>query len=259
MAQVPALEVRGLCKKHGDRMAVEDVSFAVAQGELVVLVGESGCGKTTTLKMINRLLEADGGEVLLAGRDVRELAAVELRRGIGYVFQTAGLFPHMTVEQNVGITLELSGWEESKRRKRVAELLQLVQLSATEFRGRFPQQLSGGQRQRVSFARALAASPRVLLLDEPFGALDPITRDVLQREFREIQQRLKPAVVLVTHDMTEALSLADRMLIMQQGRILQHGTPSQVLNSPQSGFVTRLMETPRRQAEQFERLMGPSS
>ena len=235
--------------------AVDRVSFSVDRGELVVLLGESGCGKTTTLKMINRLVEPDSGKIWLEGEEVHARPAVEVRRSIGYVFQASGLFPHFSVAENVGITLELLGWEEKRRRQRIRELLELIQLPPDTFADRAPAELSGGQRQRVGFARALAASPHLLLLDEPFGALDPVTRNALQEQFREIQRSLNLAALVVTHDMTEALILADRVLIMRDGKILQQGNPRQVFNAPDNEFVDNLMQTPRRQAAQLEKLL----
>ena len=189
----------------GGRFSVRDVSLRVPQGELLVLLGGSGCGKTTTLKMINRLIEPTAGRILVAGHDVRAADPVTLRRGIGYVFQGIGLFPHLSVADNVAVVPRLLGWSPERIEARVDELLEMVHLPAEQYRMRRPGQLSGGQQQRVGFARALAAGPRVMLLDEPFGALDPITRDGLREEFRHIQTQLGLTAVMVTHDVTEAL------------------------------------------------------
>ncbi len=240
----------------GKTLAVAEVDLEVHRGELIALVGESGCGKTTTLKMINRLAEPSSGRVLLDGRDVMTQDPVQLRRGIGYVFQGIGLFPHMTVAENVGMVASLLKWDPQRISARVDELLAMVGLSPALFRERLPAELSGGQQQRVGVARALAVSPQVLLLDEPFGALDPLTRDGLQSEFRQVQQTLGLTAVMVTHDMTEALCMADRVAVMAQGRLLQVGSPRDLLSSPNDRHVAALLDTPRRQAERLEQLMS---
>ena len=249
------LELRNVTKSYGVAAtpAVDDVSFTVARGELVILVGESGCGKTTTLKMINRLVEPTGGDVLVNGSSVTSRDPVELRRSIGYAFQGVGLFPHLTVAQNIGVVPSLLGWGEERTAARVAELLELVRLDPA-LAGRHPAALSGGQQQRVGFARALAAGPAVMLLDEPFGALDPITRDDLQREFKQIQTQLELTAVLVTHDMTEALLLGERVIVMRSGRIVREGTPHELLQHPDDEYVARLLATPRRHADAIESL-----
>ncbi len=239
----------------GASFAVDGVSLGVQPGELVVLLGESGCGKTTTLKMINRLIERTDGTIRVDGRDVSTADPVELRRSIGYVFQGIGLFPHMTVEQNVAIVPTLLGWSRSDKRQRAAELLELVNLPAGEYRERAPRQLSGGQRQRVGLARALAARPRIMLMDEPFGALDPLTRDQLQTEYIRIHRALGLTTLMVTHDMTEALLMADRIAVMNGGRMLQAGSPHELLTGPEDDYVARLMATPKRQADRVEELM----
>jgi len=238
----------------GGRFSVRDVSLRVPEGELLVLLGGSGCGKTTTLKMINRLLEPTAGRILVAGHDIRAADPVMLRRGIGYVFQGIGLFPHLSVADNVAVVPRLLGWDPERIRARVDELLAMVHLPPDQYRGRQPGQLSGGQQQRVGFARALAAGPRVMLLDEPFGALDPITRDGLREEFRHIQAQLGLTAVMVTHDVTEALLCADRIAVMNDGRLLQIGSPGELLNSPADAFVAALMATPKRQADRLEAL-----
>jgi len=252
------LEVRKVCKSYdgGQTFAVENVSFSASPGELVVLVGESGCGKTTTLKTINRLVDPTGGQVLIDGEDVSERKAAELRRSIGYVFQGVGLFPHLSIGRNIGITLTLLGWDETRIEHRVSELFDLVGLDAAEYGSRMPAELSGGQRQRVGFARALAAKPTLMLLDEPFAALDPITRDELRTEFRRIQQELHLTAVLVTHDMTEALLLGDAIVVMRDGRVEGAGSPSEMLRSPSDSYIARLMESPARQAGQLAAFMG---
>jgi len=249
------IEVEGLTRRYGDVVAVDAVDFEVAAGELLVLLGPSGCGKTTTLKMINRLVEPSAGRVRIDGRDTAELPGPELRRQVGYGFQQVGLFPHMTVAENVGITPRLLGWPTERVRARVEELLALVQLPAAAFGERAPHQLSGGQQQRVGLARALAAEPQVLLLDEPFGALDPLTRDHLQGELIELRDRLGVTVVFVTHDMTEALLLGDRIGVMEAGRLVQIGAPTELLRAPATEGVERLMDSPRRQAARVEALL----
>jgi osmoprotectant transport system ATP-binding protein len=239
---------------HGTGFAVRDVSFEVTAGQLLVLLGGSGCGKTTTLKMINRLTEPTAGCIRVNGRDVRDLDPVQLRRSIGYVIQGSALFPHLTVADNVAVVPRLLGWPAARIEKRVDELLELVHLPPGEYRGRLPRQLSGGQQQRVGFARALAAGQQVMLLDEPFGALDPITRDELRTEFQHIRRRLGLTAVLVTHDMMEALLIADRIAVMSGGRLLRVGTPQELLSDPGDEFVAALLTTPRRQADYLEAL-----
>ncbi len=208
---------------------ISDLNFSVARGETLVLLGESGCGKTTTLKLVNRLLVPTGGEVVVEGKSTTAWDPIALRRRIGYVIQEGGLFPHFTIAQNVGLVPRLSGWE--KIDARVEELLNLVGLAPAEFAQRFPRELSGGQRQRVGVARALAADPPLLLLDEPFGALDPLTRASLQREFADLSRRLGKTAILVTHDVREALILATRIGLMHRGRLLLLETPDRFLAS----------------------------
>ena len=247
--------LEGVGKSYdGAHFVVRDVSFQVPRGQLVILLGGSGSGKTTTLKMINRLLEPTTGRILLDGVDTRTLDPIELRRRIGYVFQGIGLFPHMSVAENVAVVPRLLGWPRARVNERVDELLELVHLSPGQYRTRRPSQLSGGQQQRVGFARALAAGQSVLLLDEPFGALDPIIRDELRTEFLQLRRRLGLTAVMVTHDMTEALLSADLLAVMNVGRLLRVGTPRQLLTNPGDAFVAALLSSPRRQAEQLESL-----
>ena len=233
------IRLEAVTKRYGSGApAVDGLTLEVAEGETCVLVGPSGCGKTTTLKMINRLVEPTSGRVLVAGRDVTAVDPVPLRRGIGYVIQHVGLFPHLSVAENVATVPRLLGWPAARAGARVDELLDLVGLEPAEFRHRRPDELSGGQRQRVGVARALAADPPVLLMDEPFGAVDPVTRLRLQDEFRRLQGSLRKTVVLVTHDIDEALRLADRVAVLRQGGVLeQHAPPAEILARPASPFV----------------------
>jgi osmoprotectant transport system ATP-binding protein len=219
-------------------VAVDDLSLEIEEGEVCVLVGPSGCGKTTTLRMINRLIDLTSGRILVAGRDIMATDPVELRRHVGYVIQHVGLFPHQTVGDNIATVPKLLGWDKARTRARVDELMLLVGLDATTYRDRYPSQLSGGQQQRVGVARALAADPPVLLMDEPFGAIDPVTRARLQQEFLALQRRLRKTVVLVTHDIDEAVLLGDRIALLAQGGVLaQHGTPDDLLTRPADAFV----------------------
>jgi osmoprotectant transport system ATP-binding protein len=219
-------------------LAVDDLSLEVREGEVCVLVGPSGCGKTTIMKMVNRLIEPTDGRIYLDGDDVTRVDPVQLRRRIGYVIQQIGLFPHMTIADNVGTVPRLLGWDRTRIRSRVDELLALVGLDPFQFRDRYPEQLSGGQRQRVGVARALGADPPVLLMDEPFGAIDPITRERLQREFLRLQSEVRKTIVFVTHDIDEAVKLGDRIAILREGGVLeQYDVPAEVLGHPASEFV----------------------
>jgi osmoprotectant transport system ATP-binding protein len=234
--------------------AVDDVSLEVDDGEFLAIVGGSGSGKTTLLRLANRLIEADDGSITIHGEDVRAADPVALRRRIGYVFQSGGLFPHMSVAANIGITPKLKGERAADITKRVDELLDLVRLDRGEFRDRFPHELSGGQRQRVGVARALAAKPKIVLMDEPFGALDPLTRDALSDDYRALHTTLGLTTVMITHDMTEAILLADRIAVMRGGKLLAEGTPAGLAQTDDA-YVGELLRTPRRQAERLNALL----
>ena len=253
MASRPLLTLDRVTKRYGDASVLADVSLEIAAGSFVALVGASGSGKTTLLKTINRLRPADGGTILLDGRDVAGIPPAELRRRIGYVFQGIGLFPHMSVAENIAIVPRLTGVDGAQRAARVAELLALVALPA-EMARRYPGALSGGQAQRVGMARALAASPALMLMDEPFGALDPVTRDEIARAYRALHDKLGLTTVMVTHDMTEALLIADRILVLDAGRIVADSTPAELIAGHADPAVAALIAVPRRQAERLAEL-----
>lgn len=243
------IELRNLAKSYDGRSAaVEGVNLSIATGEFLALVGPSGCGKTTTLSMINRLVEPSDGTVLIDGSDTRGWNPVALRRQIGFVFQDIGLFPHMTVAENAGVVLRILGEDYARIESRVNELLALVRLRPETYRNRFPADISGGERQRVGVARALAARPAIILMDEPFGAVDPLARDKLASDYRQIHDSLGLTTLLVTHDMTEAILLADRIALMREGRLVQVGSPRDLFSSPADDFVRAMMDTPRRRA-----------
>jgi osmoprotectant transport system ATP-binding protein len=251
--EAPLLKLNGIGKRHGGHAALEGVELDVAAGTLLALVGPSGSGKTTLLKTINRLVEPDQGSVHLEGEDVRSLPAAALRRRIGYVFQGIGLFPHLDVAENIAIVPRLNGVPAAERRARALELLDLVALPR-DFASRHPAALSGGQAQRVGVARALAAPPSLMLMDEPFGALDPVTRDELGRAYRALHDSLGLTTLLVTHDMTEALLLADRIVVLIDGRIRADAAPAALLRADLDAEVRALIEVPRRQAERLAAL-----
>lgn len=235
------IRVQNISKTYRQVAAVDRVSFEVAEGQTLCLIGSSGSGKTTTLKMLNRLIEPDAGQIEIENQDILTGSPVRLRRKIGYVIQQGGLFPHLTVARNVGLLLELEKWPAAKLKARVAELLELVNLPAATFARRYPQELSGGQQQRVGLARALALNPPIVLMDEPFGALDPITRTQVQDGFLEIQQQFGMTTVMVTHDMAEAFKFGDRIAIMDKGKVLQIGTPLDLIQQPVSDFVAEFV------------------
>jgi osmoprotectant transport system ATP-binding protein len=232
-----AIELQDVHKTYAAGPALRGVSFAVPEHRVLVLLGTSGSGKTTAIKTINALVRPDSGSVVVLGRDVRQWDPIELRRRIGWVIQEVGLLPHLSVGENVALVPRLLGWSEERRRARARELLALVRLEPSRYEGQAPRQLSGGERQRVGLARALAADPPVLLMDEPFGALDPLTRRALQGEFRDLQARLGKTVVLVTHDVPEALRLGDEIAVMDGGCVLQLASPATLRESPAPGFV----------------------
>jgi osmoprotectant transport system ATP-binding protein len=249
----PIVELKDVVKRYGQVAAVDGVSLAFAAGEFTALLGSSGSGKTTALKTINGLVTPDAGGVRVEGRPVAGEPGPALRRRIGYVFQEIGLFPHMTVAENIGAAPRLARWSKADIAARVAELLDLVALPPDAAK-RLPAELSGGQRQRVGVARALAAKPAIMLMDEPFGALDPVTRDALGREYRALHERLGLTTVMVTHDVWEALLLADRIVVMDAGRVLADATPAALLAGHADERVRALMETPRRQVERVRAL-----
>jgi len=247
------IELRCVSKFFGGRRAVGPLDLTVGKGEFVALLGGSGCGKTTTLKMINGLVAPDAGHVLIEGVASGAEPPYRLRRRIGYVFQEIGLFPHMSVAENIAVGPGLAGWDKPRIAARIVELLDLVALPP-DVAARMPSALSGGQRQRVGVARALAAGPALMLMDEPFGALDPVTRDALGRDYRALHERLELTTVMVTHDVMEALLLADRIVVLEAGRILADGPPAALLAHHPHPTVRALMETPRRQARSVEAL-----
>jgi osmoprotectant transport system ATP-binding protein len=256
MAGKNAIELQGVSKRYGAHANVLDnVSLKVSEGEFLAIVGPSGSGKTTLLRLINRLAEPTSGAVRVGETDVAETDPILLRRRIGYVFQGVGLFPHMTVTENIAITPRLIGWDAAKRAARVDELLTLVRLNSEKYRARFPAELSGGERQRVGVARALAAEPKIVLMDEPFGALDALTRDALQKDYRELHERLSLTTVMITHDLTEAALLADRISVIHQGKIVEQGTPRELMTAQKDAYVRELVATPKEQAERLAALM----
>jgi osmoprotectant transport system ATP-binding protein len=256
MPAAPAISFEQVGKSFDGLRTLEGVSFAVAAREFLAILGPSGAGKTTLLRLINRLAEPSEGTVRVEGEDVRAADPIELRRRIGYVFQTVGLFPHMTVAENIAITPRLLGWDAGSRSARIDELIDLVRLDRARHRNRFPHQLSGGERQRVGIARALAARPHIVLMDEPFGALDPLTRDALSGDFRELHARLGLTTVMITHDALEAVLLADRIIVVRGGGIIADAPPRALLAGNTDPYVRELMQTPRRQAERLQHLIA---
>lgn len=231
------IEFRNVTKSFKSKTVLNQINLTINKGELIVLIGPSGCGKTTTLKMINKLIAPTSGDIYIDGESILKADTIELRRNMGYVIQQTGLFPHMTVGENIGLVPNLKKWDKGKIKERIKELLELVGMDPEEYVDRFPSELSGGQQQRVGVARAFANNPEIILMDEPFSALDPLTRTQLQDELFNLQQKLKKTIVFVTHDMDEALRLGDRICIMKDGGILQFDTPEQILKKPAHGFV----------------------
>lgn len=255
------LKIENVSKFYkGGKKAVKNISLDIKKGEFICFIGPSGCGKTTTMKMINRLIEPSEGKILINGENIMDKDPVELRRQIGYVIQQIGLFPHMTILENITLVPKLLKWNEQKKKERALELLQLVDMGP-EYLERYPYELSGGQQQRIGVLRALASNPPLILMDEPFGALDPITRDALQEEFKNLQRTLDKTIVFVTHDMDEAIKLADRIVILKAGEIVQVGTPDEILRNPANEFVEefigkdRLLQT-RPNVELVEQIMS---
>ena len=245
----------------GGKKAVNNVNLKIAKGEFICFIGPSVCGKTTTMKMINRLIEPSAGKIFIDGENIMDQDPVELRRKIGYVIQQIGLFPHMTIQQNISLVPKLLKWPEQQRKERARELLKLVDMGP-EYVDRYPHELSGGQQQRIGVLRALAAEPPLILMDEPFGALDPITRDSLQEEFKKLQKTLHKTIVFVTHDMDEAIKLADRIVILKAGEIVQVGTPDDILRNPADEFVEefigkeRLIQSSSPDVERVDQIMN---
>jgi osmoprotectant transport system ATP-binding protein len=237
------IDIKSVTKRYDGKAVVDDVSFSVPEGSIAVLVGTSGSGKTTLLRMINQLVTQDEGEILIDGEDTRNIAGHELRRRIGYAIQGHGLFPHRTVAENIATVPKLLKWEKSRVDAKVKELLDLFQLDPSLYANRYPHQLSGGQQQRVGVARALAAEPKILLMDEPFGALDPVLRGKAQDELLSIQKRFGTTIVIVTHDINEAFHLGDTIAVMDKGKLLQYGRPLDLLKAPATPFVEGLVGT----------------
>ena len=235
------IELDHVSKSYGRQGVVKDVCLRIEEGQFVVLIGPSGCGKTTTLKMINRLVEPTGGQIKINGKAIADINPVLLRRGIGYVIQQIGLFPNMTIGQNIELVPKLLKWPSQKRHERTLELLKLVDMDPETYISRYPSELSGGQQQRIGVLRALAAQPPLILMDEPFGALDPITRDTIQNELKRIHKKLNKTIVFVTHDMDEAIKLADKIVIMRDGEIVQADTPENILEHPANDFVAEFI------------------
>jgi osmoprotectant transport system ATP-binding protein len=252
----PTISFDNVSRRYGENAVpvLDRVSLEVREREFLAVVGPSGSGKTTLLRLINRLIEPSAGTVRVNGEDVQTADTVGLRRRIGYVFQGIGLFPHMTVAENIAITPKLLGWDDARMAARVDELLALVRLDREKHRSRFPAQLSGGEGQRVGVARALAAAPKIMLMDEPFGALDPLTRDALGEDYRALHGELGLTTVMITHDMLEAVLLADRIAVIRNGRIIADGTPQALMGGAQDEYVRELMAAPRRQAERLRAL-----
>lgn len=236
------IKFQNVIKTYGEgATAIDDVSFNVEDGEFVILLGPSGCGKTTLLRMVNQLESITGGDIILNGKSVKQSNIIEMRRKIGYVIQSNGLFPNMTIEENVMAVPNLIGWDRAKQHKRYTYLMDLIGLNPDEYRKRYPHELSGGQQQRIGVARALAADPPVMLMDEPFGALDPIIRTRLQEEFLQIQREVKKTILFVSHDIDEAVKMGDRIALLRDGKVMQYDRPEEILNRPKNDFVSEFV------------------
>ncbi|CDO18766.1 Putative proline/glycine betaine ABC transporter ATP-binding protein [Streptococcus gallolyticus] len=248
MTEKTMIQFEHVNKVYGDKTVVNDINLTIENGEFITILGTSGSGKTTMLKMINKLIEPTSGTILFAGQDIEQMDSVSLRRQIGYVVQQIGLFPHMTVAENIATVPKLLGWDKERIENRVGELLDLVQLPAADYSERYPSELSGGQQQRIGVARALAADPDVMLFDEPFGAIDAITRNDLQEELQAIHQKLnQKTFVFITHDIYEAFKLGTRVVIMDNGTICQFDTPENIIKNPGNEFVQKLITTAQEQ------------
>lgn len=236
------IRFQNVVKRYGaEKTAIDDVSFTINDGEFVILLGPSGCGKTTLLRMVNQLESISGGDIILNGKSVKDANIIEMRRKIGYVIQSNGLFPNMTIEENVMAVPNLIGWDRVKQRERYVFLMELIGLNPDEYRKRYPHELSGGQQQRVGVARALAADPPVMLMDEPFGALDPIIRTRLQEEFLQIQREVKKTILFVSHDIDEAVKMGDRIALLRGGKMMQYDRPEEILSRPKNDFVSEFV------------------
>lgn len=250
------IKFRNINKSFGDKEIIKDLSFDIEEGQFITILGSSGSGKTTTLKMVNRLIEPNSGQIEINDKEIKEYDLIELRRQIGYVVQQIGLFPHITIEKNIATVPELLGWEPEKIKERVTELMALIQLPYSEYANRYPKQLSGGQQQRIGVARALAANPQIMLLDEPFGSVDAITRKELQTQIKAIHAELDSKTFLfVTHDINEAFLLGDRVMIMDKGRIEQYDTPQNIIKNPKGAFVNSLLDTVREEESLWSELI----
>ncbi|MGO3202328.1 MAG: ABC transporter ATP-binding protein [Ruoffia tabacinasalis] len=250
------IKFRNINKSFDDKEIIKDLSFDIEEGQFITILGSSGSGKTTTLKMVNRLIEPNSGQIEINDKEIKEYDLIELRRQIGYVVQQIGLFPHITIEKNIATVPELLGWEPEKIKERVTELMALIQLPYSEYAHRYPKQLSGGQQQRIGVARALAANPQIMLLDEPFGSVDAITRKELQSQIKAIHAELDSKTFLfVTHDINEAFLLGDRVMIMDKGRIEQYDTPQNIIKNPKGAFVNSLLDTVREEESLWSELI----
>ena len=243
------IEYRNVRKYYGDKLIIQDINMKVEDGEFVVIIGPSGCGKTTAIKMLNRLLETSDGNILINGIDNKEMDLIQLRTMIGYVIQQIGLFPNMTVEENISVVPQILKWNKEKTKERVRELLSMVNMPYDSYAKKYPRQLSGGQQQRIGVLRAMAVNPPIIIMDEPFGALDPITREILQNEVKKIQKNLHITVLFITHDMHEAMKLADRIVFMDQGKILQTASPKEMVLHPANETVAQFIRLQEVEAQ----------